>query len=644
MAICLGLAMLLSFFAVHFLLDDARLKQAAISAARSSLERELKLGELTIRLRPFPALALQDVALSNPEWADAGNLLEVQRIDARLKLLPLLKRQVVISSLSLQGVKLNLEVSPKGEKSWDFGASDQDRDKRNPGSAIPEFDPRSIKSVTIENAEINRSNGAGAKATWVVDALDAHGEQGWKNVAFASRIIRNSQPMQIEGEIADLSRLGTPGQVSEGKLKISWDRAQLELAGLIPLHTDLKGHRVTAGFEAESLSGLLGFFSKPDVSTAKITATAQLHHEKALNHIEQLAVVLGKHRIKGDGSLDLSGTKPAFAASLTTEYIDWALAMKDLGRPQPPPKPEGQLFHDRALPWGLLLAMKGWEGKADLRIDRLKLRSGIELSQLTAGLTVDDDKAEVQAFSFSMLDGSAKGNMKLHGQKKNVQLNLNAQNISLGKWLAARAHRLDMTGGPMKIVATVSASGASMKNLAATLNGSVKIDIGAAKLRSQKIQQAETLLTGLLPMLSVKDADQVEIACISAALPFRNGQAQAEPLIGLRSDASQLLTSGHIDLKEQTLDLRGRVRARSGISLGVSTLAGGNIQIAGKILQPEVAMDPAAAPGMLARLGAAIMTGGASILATAAWDAANPATNPCRIVAEQSAFAGRGKR
>lgn len=79
------------------------------------------------------------------------------------------------------------------------------------------------------------------------------------------------------------------------------------------------------------------------------------------------------------------------------------------------------------------------------------------------------------------------------------------------------------------------------------------------------------------------------------------------------------------------MDLRGRVRARSGISLGISNIAGDNLKIAGKITAPGVGLDPESTPGALARIGAAIMTSGVSILATALWDAANPVSDPCYV-------------
>ncbi len=92
-----------------------------------------------------------------------------------------------------------------------------------------------------------------------------------------------------------------------------------------------------------------------------------------------------------------------------------------------------------------------------------------------------------------------------------------------------------------------------------------------------------------------------------------------------------MLTAGVIDLRRQTLDLRGRVKAVSGVSLGISTLTG-DVKIVGRISHPEVSLDPVGTPGALARLGAAIVTGGVSIVGTAIWDAVNSGADPCQVV------------
>ena len=130
-----------------------------------------------------------------------------------------------------------------------------------------------------------------------------------------------------------------------------------------------------------------------------------------------------------------------------------------------------------------------------------------------------------------------------------------------------------------------------------------------------------------MPFLSAKQTGQVDLRCVGARLPFSKGIAQDSDIIGVRSEASQLLTSGTVDMLRQTINLHGALRAHYGITQGVSNFAS-EIRIEGPISAPQVGLDKAGAPGALARVAAAFFTGGASMIGTAIWDGAQSVTNP----------------
>ena len=167
-----------------------------------------------------------------------------------------------------------------------------------------------------------------------------------------------------------------------------------------------------------------------------------------------------------------------------------------------------------------------------------------------------------------------------------------------------------------------------MKDLAAGLNGPVDIRIGSAQILSPAAGQAEFWLTGLF---STNDSKRIDMACASARLPFVSGVAKGDGIVGARSDASQLLTSGQVNLQNQTVDLHGKVRVRSGFSLGISNFSD-EIKIVGALGKPELKLDESGALGAIARIGAAILTSGVSIVATSIWDGANPKSDPCQVV------------
>jgi AsmA family protein len=621
-----GLLLLSGIVAVKLLLTDERLSAFARERVKNSLGRELKLEDLSLQFRPLPTLLIRNAELGNPSWAKEAFFLHADEVTARLDLTSLLRGQIEPAALSVKGLSVNLEISPDNRKNWQMQTPAAKRDTGGSSSASLR-----LASLQLEDVRIRYAKHAEPLLELQIEELHAHADPGLRKVRMDARILRNEIALQLEARLDDVSGIGREGAVSSGTVELSFGSAQLGISGSIPISGTLRNHKLNADFNARSTGEMLRFFGIANIDLAPIKASVELREDKQDVRASNLFFQIGELKINGNGKIHVTGSKPYYRASLAVQHLDWTQTMRDFGRPSLPPKPAGQLFRDTPLGWQAVSAMQKITGKTELRIQRVKLRSGIELKDLKADIDASEKLLRIDGFSFSMLDGRVKGNLALEGRRRTAKLNLEMNKVSLGKWLAARGHRLTLSGGPMDLKASLSASGLSMKDLAESLAGPVNISVGPAKLQSKQMQQAETWLIGLAPVFSTSEADQVNLACMSAYLPFEKGRAASEPIGGIRSDASQFLASGYVDLKQQTLDLRGRVRARSGVSLGVSNIAGGNLKIAGRIDKPAIGLDPEGTPGALARIGAAIMTSGVSILATALWDAANPASDPCQI-------------
>ncbi|MGZ5819710.1 MAG: AsmA family protein, partial [Burkholderiaceae bacterium] len=345
---------------------------------------------------------------------------------------------------------------------------------------------------------------------------------------------------------------------------------------------------------------------------------------------EEVQLQIGNAHLAGDAHITKRGDTPVFEARLNADRIDWAQILVDAGLPPLPPKPKGELFYDHPLPWDLLASTDGVEGTLHTNIRSFKMRSGIELSDFVTDMKFAGGNLNVKSFTTKMLDGRATGNAVLNGRQHTVHVDYQLKDALLGKWVAETHKKVAITGGRMQINAKLSAQGMSMKELAGSISGPVTFDVGPVTVDSKKLSEAEVWLNGLTPFIAAKGSDQFELACIGARLPFEHGVAHGDNLVGIRSDASQLLTSGTVDMHQQVMDLRGPVRVRSGIALGISTFAR-KVKIAGKIAAPHSGLDAAGAPGTVARIAAAVITGGASIVATTLWDSVNAGPNPCQI-------------
>lgn len=614
-----GLSLLVAIASITFslVMDGSRLKEMAREKAREDWSRELLIGEIELQFFPSPKLHAKNVTLSNPEWARDKYLIDATDMQVEFAILPLLTGKVEVSGIRFEGLKANFNVASDGRHSWDFP----------PREKMSSFF-WALSTFRAQSSRIRFSKAQDEPVTVQVQKLNASSQKNLRDVEFDMLLERENYLLQIDGKIDDLSMFGQHGAVSKGVIHAKSGQAFATASGNLPLDIAMSNFDMVVEADASSTQELLGFLGTKRGIIAPLNASVTLHTVNKVTDFSNLKLQLGKLNLSGSGQLNLRAKIPTFNAQVQADHVDMIQTFLDAGRAPFPPKQADLLFRDNPLAWRLLVAMNGFQGKVDANIASLKMRSGIEVTDASAKMSFSDDHLTVNKFSGKLLGGTAAGIAFFDGSRKAIQLNLQMQDATLEQWFKQTGKNVAVSGGKMKVDAKVTAMGLTMNDLAATLTGPVDIQIGPAKIFSPNAGRAEFWLTGLF---SSQDSDSVNLACASARLPFNAGLAEGHGIVGARSDASQLLTRGYINLRDQTVDLHGRVRARSGVSLGISTFAN-EVQIAGPVVKPRMSLDESGVVGAIARVGAAIFTGGLSVVATSLWDGANPQSDPCQQV------------
>ncbi|MET0961370.1 MAG: AsmA family protein [Noviherbaspirillum sp.] len=620
-----AIALLLAVAAgiAHAMFDGDYIKAIARDRVQAAWSRELAIDTLSLQLFPVPGVRATGVALSGPPWAQDAQLAAADRVEVRLSWRSLLSGKIAPGALRIEGARLMLERAADGRCSWDLDSK---------GERHGAIDWRNLVRLDAEKIDIQYRDAAAAPRSWHIPALSASASPNWRQLRLNATLVHAQQTVTVEGSVADLSRLGMDGAATEGSLSANWPSARLLVEGRLPLAVSGGDYAASVALEAQSPAELLRFFdidaAQPPGAPLSLKATLKGAGDSLV--ASALQVKLGHTEASGELAMRRENGRLRIEGQIASPDIDWTILTREAGRPPPPPIPEGELFRHAPLAWGAVDALKGIDSAVTVRMARLRLRSGIQITDVAAQLRSHDDKVELPSFSMQLLGGKASGNLKLDGKRRSAQLQLAASGVLLERYFSERARKVPVSGGPMQIDASLNARGGSLREMAATMGGTAAIRGGSTLVRSEKAGQAESLLTSLFPLFSESNAPQLKLECFAARLPFSNGRA-GSALVGARSEVSQLLTSGMVDMKRQSVDLRGRVRARSGVSIGLAALTG-DVSISGPLRKPKMALDPVGTPSAVARLGAAIVTGGLSLLATAAWDAANPGANPCEAV------------
>ena len=616
------LAVAAGAFALPRLVDPERLKRVARDKAAAAWSRELSIGDISLTFLPMPALHAERVALANPAWAKSRQLFTAESVDARLALLPLLLGKVRVKSLDLDAARVNLETAPDGAKSWALAAGANAKPAGNADANLMD-----VTEVTIRNSDVTERS-KGATILLHIEEASAQADPGLRDVRIDARVLRNRKPATVKASFADLSGFGKEGATTEGRIDLDWGKSQLAVAGRLPINAATKGYAVSADLNAASLHEMAAFFGDNRLPTAPAKAHITVRESQGKVEVGELSVAFGKHVVTGRGEIARVGAKTVVNGRLESARVDWEKALLELGFPALPPLAPEELFHDNELAWPLLVALGGTEGAIDVKLGSLRLRNGVEMKNVKARAAIAGDRLTVGPLSLELLGGSATGTLAFEGKTKTVRANLDGTHLLLERWFQERGSKIAFTGGPMKMKAVLSATGDTMKALAASISGPVAIHMGPGVWASEKAGHAEDVMASAF---SSKSSSSIEFECLGASLPFDSGRAAGKSLVGARSTASNLLTSGYVDFRDETLELRGRVKPTTG-KVGLAAIAG-DIRIAGKLRAPHASLDPVGTPGAIARGAVALATLGLSALGTAATNAEQARNNdPCEAV------------
>ena len=504
--------------------------------------------------------------------------------------------------------------------------------------AIGDMSLKLLPQPSLHASDVTVGDLAGEKDPWrlhadrVVVGLQLWpllmGEARPRNVRVEGDISRLKSRMQLVAALDDVSRYGEPDAASDGTVELDWGKTRATVSGRIPLQPQLRGSAFTARLESQGLNDMLAFF---DIARPRATAPARatLEVRSAGERIEVLNVdaLLGKLRVTGDARIT-PGTRPVIDARAQTDRLDWPQALLEAGETPADPLPPDELFYDRPIAWPLLTALQGSQGTIEARLGTLRLRNGVELQQAKASMAFDGDKLHMKSFTVNLLGGSAKGTMQFEGRKKEVRVNVEGTGLLLERWFTERRSAIPFTGGPMTVGASIIATGNSMRELSRSATGPLTIRMGPGVYASKGAGDAEERMVAF----SKKGSDgRVTFECAGARLPFVQGRATGNAIVGLRSDVSRLLTSGTVSLRDREVDLHGRLRPKPGSGVGLAAIAG-DVRIVGNIRAMKVTLDPAGAPKVLARAAAAIATLGLSLAGSAAANSAKEDSDPCTAV------------
>jgi uncharacterized protein involved in outer membrane biogenesis len=103
-------------------IDEAQMRAILAQRLADGLGRPVSIaGKLTLELGLTPSVTVERVSIGNAPWGSAETMLEIDRFEAALQLVPLLSRRISIARLKLTGATVLLETDANGRGNWQLG-------------------------------------------------------------------------------------------------------------------------------------------------------------------------------------------------------------------------------------------------------------------------------------------------------------------------------------------------------------------------------------------------------------------------------------------------------------------------------------------------------------------------------------------
>ena len=189
------------------------------------------------------------------------------------------------------------------------------------------------------------------------------------------------------------------------------------------------------------------------------------------------------------------------------------------------------------------------------------------------------------------------------------------------------------TPGVFTIDMNIDGKGNSIAEIAASANGNATIEVSGAKVKNDGLQLiGGDLFMGLFSAVNPlqKQNKYLNLECGVIKLDIKQGRGSTPQGIAFKTDVVTLLGGGDVDFSDETLRFVVRPKARKGLGINTNSIAK-MIRIGGTLTSPVVETDPKGLLQSGVAIGAAIASGGLSLLAQGLYDRTRANSDVCEL-------------
>ena len=609
-----GLAVIIiaALLIIPMFVDVQKYKPVLENKVVEATGRPFSVGDdLKLSLFPWAGVSFSNLQLGNPAGFSEKEFLNVKSFEVRVKLLPLISKEIEIKRFVMDEPRIVLVKNKNGRGNWEQPKQQKEAaaKKPAPGDSPAGMGGLPISALTVGNFSIK--NGS---ALWIDHTTNTRKEV--KDISLILKDVSLDRPVQLkfsaELDKKPLTLEGTVGPVGSGFEK-----------GVIPLDLSLKAFKLLALHLKGNLEnpattpGVDLDITVDKFSPRELVAALGQDFPIETTDPKALSSVDLKAHIKADanrasvsnGVMNLDQSQLNFSATaaqftLPNLKFDLNLDKINLDRYMPPKSDQPSAEKAPA-------PAKGQKKKTDYTpLRRLILDGLIKIGQLTVSkANVQDVHLQVKAkngifnldpMKLNMYQGNANGKALLNVVKDipTSSLNLKINNVQAEPLLKDMLEK-EILQGSTNADINLSMSGDEPERIKRTLNGKGYLKFNDGAIIGIDLA-AMVRNVGSAFGLAKKGNERPKTDFTELDIPYsiKNGAVNT-PQSNLKSPFIRIIAAGTADLVKETLDFRVEPKAIASIKgQGAETQQGGimvPVVVSGTFSSPKFRPDLSAA-------------------------------------------------
>jgi hypothetical protein len=529
-----------------------------------ALGREIKIGELTIHWSWVPTVQLRQVVLGAGA-KDAPPLLQADGIQFELRLVPLLRGEVVLPDLRLDQPKLALARDEKGVPNWSFAKNPAIAAAAQVAAPEERTEAPVIGQLVIKDGHFTYEDKS-RDLQLEGDITTATGEaQKVQDIRFEAKGKLQGKPLTVRfvgGSILALREKDKPYPLD---LVAKYGETEVSVKGTADDPFKLEAANLDLSLKGPDLSEIFPLLGVPAPPTPPYDLKGHLVRDGEKWQFTDMQGRIGDSDMAGSVTIDYGRKKPLLTADLESQNLDFDDLAPLIGAPPDTKetasaeqkktaeqlKKQDELFPDVPLKVDLLDVMD-MEVKLDAK--KVTAETYLPIEALAGTVTVRGGKAVVDPLDMRVAGGSVKGSLSLDSKQKPsvAAADVKMRDVDL-KAFFQKSRYFDTTDGKMGADVDIKGQGNSLAEVMGTADGKTFWSMKGGSMSGLLIEAAGLDIAEALLLYVTGDA-RVPIRCAAGHIDLSNGDAKFDRLIMDTID-SVLYFHGQSNLRSQNMKM-----------------------------------------------------------------------------------------